>query len=348
MKKKLIQMGVLVGILVLLLAAYLLVSSLSKEPQENTGEETSTTYNVCSVDQNTVHKISYTLNGTEYAYSLKEDATGWLWSGDLALPLDNGYFAAMVTACASLTSTYRLTEVSAAQLVEFGLTEDAKKISFTDIGGARTYRIGTYNSFNGLCYFAEEGALTTVYMVDGTVANAFAYTPDEMIALPTLPTDIKASKITRLTLTPPTDSTDLPITYTYYAGGKVEGEADVWYGATGEEAEVKLTAEDGKALSTALSTLSFAGLSAYKADQQAELGLASPWTMVIHYKITQSFEDETTGKVTTVDKNASFTLLLGHVSTTGLRYATVEGSPLSCTLAGEIFASLTDGSLLKQ
>ena len=351
MKKKTVQLIVLIGVLILLIAGYLIVTAVTKE--EDTPSDTAVTgatYHVAAVDQKTVHKISYTLGGTEYAYSLKEDATGWVWAGDPTLPLDNLYFANMVTAFSTLTSTVRLTDVTPAQLVEYGLGENAQRVSFTDeVNGAKSYRIGSYNSFNGMLYFCEESALSTVYMVAATVTDPLIYTPYDMLKMPDLPTDITPAKILRVTLTPPDTAGAAPTVYNYYVGGKGDEEAtDVWYGIpAGGTEEIRLSAEDGKALSTALSTMAFSELVSYKAEEQAALGFDSPWTLTVDYKVTQSFQDSTTGKTTNVDVDRSFTLLLGDVNEKGLCYATVEGSPLTCVLMGDIFAKMMDGSLLK-
>ncbi len=351
MKKKAIQLIVLIGVLVLLVVGYLVATAVAKVEEDTTEDTaaTDTVYNVATVDQKTVHKISYTLGGTEYAYALKDDATGWVWANDATLPLDNLYFANMVTAFTDLTSTVRLTDITAAQLVEYGLGENAQRVSFTDeVNGANTYRIGSYNSFNGMVYFCVENDLSTVYMVNSAVIGSLIYTPYDMIKMPDLPTDITPAKIVRLTLTPPAGSGAETTVYTYYVGGKTEDETDVWYGApyAGAE-EIRLRDEDGKALSTALSTMAFSELVSYKADEQAGLGFDFPWTMTIAYKVTQAFQDSTTGKTTSVDVDRSFTLLLGDVNDQGLCYATVEGSPLTCVLMGDVFAKLLDGSMLK-
>lgn len=348
MKRKTKQLIALLGALVLLVAGYLVVSVLTAEDEATDADEAASgmTYNVATVDQQTVTEISYTLNGHTYTYVLKDDATGWLWSEDPTLPLDNLYFANMVTAFTSLTSTVRLTDITPTELMDYGLGEDAVKIGFTDAAGARVYRIGKYNTYNALCYFCDERDMTAVYMVSGTVGDSFLYTPYQMIALPTLPTDITPAKIMTVTLTPPASSTAAPSVYTYYVGGKAEDETDVWYGARGTAEEVRLTTEDGKALSTALTTLAFSELVSYQADDHETFGLSDPWTLTIDYKVTQGFEDSQTGAVTKVDVNRSFTLLLGNVSDGGLCYATVEGSPLTCTLMSDIFPKLQNGTLI--
>lgn len=347
MNKKVIQLVALVGLLALLLVGYLVLTANTEEPTVDDTATANTTYTVATVDQNTVNKISYTVGATEYIYSLREDKTGWTWHGDPALPLDNLYFAQIVTAFSALTSRVRMTEVTPTQLMDFGLAENAQRVSFVDgVSGARSYRIGAYNSYNGLRYFCEESDLTTVYMVDPTVADTLVHPPHDMIALPPLPTDITPAKIVSLTVTPPAGSTASPIVYTYYVGGKNADETDVWYGAVGGSEETLLREEDGKALTAALTTLAFSELISFDADDHAAFGLDNPWTMTIDYKVTQGFEDSQTGAVTKVDVPAAFTLLLGQVNDSGLCYATVPNSPLSCTIMNDIFPKLITGKLL--
>lgn len=345
MNKKAIQLIVLLGVLALLIAGYFIIAGMTSGDESGTtssnGEGTSalTTYNICTVDQSTVHTIAYTLGGTEYRYTLKADATGWEWSENPALPLDNAFFANMVIACTDLTSTVCLTGVDENTAVtEYGL-DPASTIHFEDdVNGAQTFRIGVYNSFNGMYYFCRDNDPSTVYMVDAAVPMCFLYTAYDMVSKPAVPTDITRSKLQQVTLTSPDGAHTL--VYTYYVGGKVEGEEDVWYVSRDGGEETRVDAADGDALSTALTTLAFSEIVDYEEGNQAAYGLDTPAKLVIDYKVTTKFEDENTGAITSVDTDSSFTLLLGNIADNGLCYATVEDSPLSCTLMGEIFAEI--------
>lgn len=345
MNKKAIQLIVLVAVLALLVAGYFVIHALVSDGQDgldaSAGEGTAalSTYNVCTVDQSTVHTVAYTLGGTEYRYTLKADATGWEWSEDPALPLDNTFFANMVLACTDLTSTVCLTGVDEnTAITEYGL-DPASTIHFEDaVNGAQTFRIGVYNSFNGMYYFCRDNDTSTVYMVDATVPMCFLYTAYDMVTKPTVPTDITRSKLQKVTLTSPDGAHTL--VYTYYVGGKVEGEEDVWYVSRDGGEETRVDAADGDALSTALTTLAFSEIIDYAEGSKAAYGLDDPAKLVIDYKVTTKFENENTGEITSIDTPSSFTLLLGNIADNGLCYATIEGSPLSCTLMGEIFAKI--------
>ena len=343
MKKKNIHLLILLGVLILLIAGYLVLTSVNSTEEDTSADDalSGNTYNVCAVDQNTVYRISYTADGHTYSFALKEDATGWSWDEDPTLPLDNLYFANMVTVCQSLTSTVRLTDVSPAELTDYGLGEDALRIFFADgVSGERAYRVGAYNSYNGLRYFCLEDSPSTVYMVDAAVADAFILTPYDMIALPTLPTDITPANLVRLTLTPAAGSTLQTLVCTYYAGGKTDGERDVWYISINGGQEQALDASLGNDLSTALTTMAFSQMVSYRADEQSAFGLDAPVTVTVDYKVTQNFQDETTGKTTSVNLDRSFSLLLGNIDSDGLCFATVPDSPLSCKLMGEVFGKL--------
>lgn len=345
MSKKTIQLTVLCGVLALLIAGYFVLSAMGGEQQSGTpatdGEGTTAlnTYTVCTVDQNTVHTIAYSHEGQEYRYTLKDDRTGWVWDNDPTLPLDNVYFANMVTAFTSLTSTVCLTDVDAQTAqTEYGL-DGTLTVRFEDaVGGAQTFRIGAYNSFNGLYYLCRDNDPSTVYMVSADVPLQFLYTPYDMVAKPAVPTNITRSKLQTLTLTSPDGAHSLVCTY--YVGGLAEGEEDVWYVSRDGGAQTRIDDADGEALSTALSTLAFSQVVDYDAANKAAYGLDQPTRMVIDYKVTTKFEDQTTGEITSIDTDESFTLLLGNIADSGLCYATVEDSPLSCTLMGDIFAKL--------
>ena len=62
--------------------------------------------------------------------------------------------------------------------------------------------------------------------------------------------------------------------------------------------------------------------------------------MTVDYKVTQNFQDESTGKTTSVNLDKSFSMLLGNVDTDGLCFATVPDSPLTCKLMGSVFGQL--------
>ena len=342
MKKKNIHLLILLGVLILLVAAYFLLTSLGsgEDPAE---DETSAgnTYNVCTVDQKTVNRISYTADGRTYNFVLKQDATGWVWDEDPSLPLDNLFFANMVTVCGALTSTVRLTDVTPTELTDYGLGEGALCILFSDeLIGERAYRVGAYNSYNGLRYFCAESDPTTVYMVDAAVADAFVCTPYDMIALPALPTDATPANLVRLTLTPAAGSEGRTVVCTYYASGKAEGERDLWYVSVDGGEETPLDAAVGNELSTALTTMAFAGMVSYRADEQAAFGLDTPTVMTLDYKVTQNFKDDSTGKTTSVNVDKTFSLHLGRIDADGLCFATAPDSPLSCKLMGEVFGML--------
>jgi hypothetical protein len=174
-------------------------------------------------------------------------------------------------------------------------------------------------------------------MVDAAVADAFLCTPYDMIALPTLPTDITPANLVRLTLTP---AQGAPLVCTYYTGGKTADERDVWYISVGGAEEVRMDAALGADLTAALSAMAFSEMVSYRADEQAAFGLDTPTVMTVDYKVTQSFQDQETGKTTSVNLDRSFTLHLGNIDSDGLCFATAADSPLSCKLMGDVFGKL--------
>ena len=161
-----------------------------------------------------------------------------------------------------------------------------------------------------------------------------------MIALPTLPTDITPANLVRLTMTPADGSTLKSVVCTYYPSGKADGERDIWYVSIDGGEETPMDTSMGNDLSTALSTMAFSQMVSYRADEQAAFGLDAPITMTIDYKVTQNFQDESTGKTTSVNLDKSFSMLLGNVDTDGLCFATVSDSPLTCKLMGQTLGQL--------
>ncbi len=171
--KKIKSLLILSAVLVLLVMVYLVVSPMWSE--DGTGDTTTAQpeHTVAVIDHNTLKGFELTKKGETLSFSLKEDLTGWVWSENADVPLDNVAFASAVTALAEATSNYKLENVTAEDLAKYGLDAPSYvlKLNFED-GSERTYSVGNLNSFNSLYYFSEASAPNTVYMVDESVSAA--------------------------------------------------------------------------------------------------------------------------------------------------------------------------------
>ncbi len=175
--KKIKSLLILSAVLVLLLMVYLVVSPMWSE--DNNGDTTTAQpeHTVAVIDHNTLKGFELTKNDESSSetltFTLKEDLTGWIWSENSDIPLDNDVFASVVTALTDATSAYKLENVASDDLATYGLDAPAYtlKLSF-DGGSEKIYYVGSLNSFNSLYYFSEAGAKDTVYMVDASVPEA--------------------------------------------------------------------------------------------------------------------------------------------------------------------------------
>ncbi len=175
--KKIKSLLILSAVLVLLLMVYLVVSPMWSE--DNNGDTTTAQpeHTVAVVDHNTLVGFELTKaddgSSETLVFSIKEDLTGWVWSENAEVPLDNEVFASVVTALTDATSAYKLENVASDDLATYGLDAPAYtlKLTFED-GSEQTYYVGNLNSFNSLYYFSEAGSPKTVYMVDSSVPDA--------------------------------------------------------------------------------------------------------------------------------------------------------------------------------
>ena len=99
--KRLIKLFVLLGVLVLLVIAYLifmLVRSANKDDSYDYEivPPIITTYTAAQIDIKTMSALSYTTATDDYCFELNSAGNAWVWTANTALPLDNAYFASMI------------------------------------------------------------------------------------------------------------------------------------------------------------------------------------------------------------------------------------------------------------
>ena len=158
--KRLIKLFVLLGVLALLVIAYLVFmlmrSSANKDDSYdyNTVPPLTTTYTAAQIDINTMSAISYRTATDEYCFELNSAGNAWVWTANTAIPLDNVYFANMASSLEKLTTETKF-KVSQAELVNYGLDTPWLSVTISDnTHGTQTFNFGSSATDGEKYYFS--------------------------------------------------------------------------------------------------------------------------------------------------------------------------------------------------
>ncbi|MBO4321846.1 MAG: DUF4340 domain-containing protein [Clostridia bacterium] len=350
--KRLRNLAILGGVLVLLIAVFAAVklAMKAKEDGESTVSATEA-YTVALLDPQTLTGIKLSVRDSEeLVFSLKDDATGWVWSADETVPLDNSAFANVVTALNGATSQYRFAEVPADGLAAYGLDDPRIRVdfSFSD-GTGYSGSVGDYNAFSGGYYYSDGSDPGTVYVIPASSGDMLDLAIDDFI-LWEEPPELTAAGIRSVTFEKGGSKT----VFTYYPSGKAGFYTDSfkWFVSVdgGEESPVSPSA--GDSLVSALTSFGFAGCSAFRADTDySAYGLDDPLRMTVAYTESETVTDSTSGTSSTVKKDAEWVLLLGSREGDegdGNFFCRTESTGLVYTaLWSDILGTLSGGDMTK-
>lgn len=345
MKKKAKNLIALTVALLLLCGVYLVFRPNGEDGEGDDSTEGGNAYSITAVDHNTLTAITVRrrvseADGTEaaadtveFSFTLNDDATGWDWSEDPAVPLDNTVFAAMATAVSEVTSPYKLEGVAEADLAKYGLDSPKISLTFTDGTGTHRLYIGGTNSFNGQNYLCTEDR-TVVYTVDATLAEEFRFDIFELIAEDSAPS-FDASDITSLEYT----KGEASRSFTYYPNGNDDCYSGSynWFFADGDGTPQPLAYDIGESLTNILTTLDLSNCVAYDTSRDGELGLEAGAKLTLKYQKTTKVTDSNTSIEKEVKTPAEYVVYIG-VSESGTIYLRPEGSVLTAKI-------LTPGAL---
>ncbi len=329
MKKKTISLVALLLVFALLCGAYFLVLQTADAGEgEDTTAPSAQTYTILAVNVESMSALSYTTEDGELSFTMSDNA--WHWQENETLPLDSGYFAAMVSALQPLTSSVKIDSPTGGQLADFGLDSPSQCVTLTDGAGEKLLFIGAYNRHNGQ-YYAAVNTTDTVYMIDAAVAEAFSYTIEDLIAYDLLP-QITEGKLDSVSLTKG------GTTVTYALVHSADTDTRIW---KKEGDAVSLADETGTALTAALTALSFGKCISYDAAADAaKYGLDTPAQLTVGYRMDVTSTDMSGNEMTTEVKHSTTILVGGVDAESGCYYATVEGSTLLYLLDAPVFPTV--------
>ena len=333
MDKKIRNLLILVGILVLFCIGYAVVGLLL--PGEDTAadpspEEGTTALFRVTEDGLTALSFTYDEDGDGTAefrdFLRSEDGGVWKWTEDGSVPLGNSIFYSYSSTLASAVSVKVMKNVTEEQLAEFGLTAPRKTVYFTDaVGGEQSFCIGAYNAYNGTyCAYINEDK-TTVHLVSGDLFDAFEAPIESFVSYDDLPS-CKADALVSLTLEQGDRS--VVLTRILPAEGDAAEAAAVWERTVNGGETVRVADDLAGSLDLLVGDMDYLTCYSVSKSDFAKYGLdenTTRMTMVYH-KVIGGAEVEST-----------FTLTLGGTDKYGYYYVNPDGTPLTMLLGGSVF-----------
>lgn len=322
------KMLLLLGVLALLVVAYVAVTSLGGErsPSDSNNlselepQESTQTHTFFTMFAEELIAFSFTNGGEKYSFTLSADKTRWHWDDEPSMPINNSYVTLMINAVLELTSTYKYENVTEEAMEGYGLGEDATKLTFTLYDGRELWVLfGKTNAFNYMTYCAVSCDPGTVYMVSSGIPPYFATTPKNMVQDDQLPSFTKTQFYGfQLTLGEESYLCDYD-----YPDGETTADTEkqmTLYHNSQEIAEVEKETCD--ALVELVMGWVLDDAATFDPAQYAEYGVSdeSANRLTLHYTYTKTYEDATTGTTNSTELQAVCTLILGNATEDGKTY----------------------------
>ena len=335
MDKKLRNLLILAGILVLLCVGYAVAGLVFPEetPEETETVATDVTVTLFPVTEDGLTALSFTYDkdgdGTAELWEYTRDPVSlqWAWVGDEALPLSSSAFYGYSATLAGLTSVKTLQSVTPEQLAEYGLDKPAKTVTFTDkVAGTHTFCVGAYNAYNGTYCVYREGDASTVYLVEGSFYSEFERSLESLISYDDLP-EFKPEELVSLTMT----SGDRTVVVTRTVPNPDEPGKVVWMRSVNGAAATPIAEGLGDSLELLVGDMDYLICYSVSTEDFPAYGLHENTTrMTVVY-------DKTVGGV---EVEKTFTLTLGSTDKYGYYHCNPDGTTLTMLLGGGVFSKV--------
>ena len=331
MDKKLRNILILAGVLVLLCVGYAVAGIIFREEEpETTAEDVTSapTETFFNVTEDGLTALSYTYDGDGdgeaeiWSYTRSADDV-WHWAGDESVPLSSSAFYGYSSTLYGLTVVSTITGVTEEQLAEYGLTDPAKTVTFTDgVYGTQSFCIGVYNTYNATYCAYKNGDKSTVYLLDGEFYSEFELSVESLVYHDDLPA-FKPEALVSFTLVQGDKTVVL-------SRGVEDGKA-VWARSVNGEAPVTVASDLADSLELLVGDMDYLVCYSVKESDFAAYGLdENTVTMTVVYEKT----------VSSVTEELTFTLTLGGTDKYGYYYANPEGTTLTMLLGGSVFSKV--------
>ncbi len=319
--KKIKKLLILSAVLLALVLVYVLASPLwTEQKDETTTEEPEQT--VAVIDHNKLSGFELTVRGeketNKLVFSLNSDGTAWLWSENSEIPLDNNVFAMAIKAITDATSSHKLENVTADDLVKYGLDTPSFKLKLTfEDGSVKEFNVGDLNNFNSRRYFSESGEPNTVFMVEDSVTEALALNIYDFV-LAEVPPKVTEGKLVSLEYLSPESERK---SFVYYPSGNDKDYTDKynWYYSFGEVASAPLNRDIAKVLTELMTSISFDECVGFDCTEE-QYGFSESRKLTLTYNV----DEGETGVLT----EKTYVVYIGKQTESGEIYAHTESSKL--------------------
>ncbi|MCQ2426825.1 MAG: DUF4340 domain-containing protein [Clostridia bacterium] len=334
MNKQIRNILIILAVLAAAAGIYLIARSLSNGSDGSETSAPSEEYTLPPVDQTklteisiTVRKIGESAEIRKLGFVLKEDMTGWEWTDDKSVPLDNQVFADIVLAVSGKASDYRITEVAEESLPKYGLDTPFIEASFGySDGSAYNCKIGSFNAFSDSYYFMDGKDPSVVYTISSADAEVLDKTIADFVLSEKAP-EITSSGITSVSVEKDGHKT----VYSYNPQGVAGYYTDEYkWSLSADGAEpFPISSDVGNRIVSAITSAGFSECVAFRADTDlSAYGLDKPVKMTVAYTYTEKVSDSTSGQSQDVRKNGEWVLLFGSADENGELYVKTESSAL--------------------
>lgn len=186
---------ILIGILVVLLAAYFGLQAWNKSREQKAEQENEeAVVHVTETDAEDIVSMRFDVGNGEMEF-VKED-NSWYYTADRDFPLTQSYPEDMAAAMGSVTADRELE--GGDDLADYGLEEPVYTLSYTDADGSITELY--FGNMTGDYYYVTVGDTGKVYTVASTVIDSFNYTLDDIARLDEYPS-IGSGNLVKETIT---------------------------------------------------------------------------------------------------------------------------------------------------
>ena len=182
MKKQKIQLLVMVGALLVLLAAFFGVKIYNSHLEEQESLESEPKYTVLDLDENDVNGFSFDNEYGSYSFEKSSDDEGnisWVCLEEADLNLDSDKISSVLNSALFIQADTCIEDVS--DLEQYGLAEPVVSVSIT-MGNGESYTLlcGDYNGITSKYYLSLDGE-SVVYMSDSDIGGDFNILPDDLV-----------------------------------------------------------------------------------------------------------------------------------------------------------------------
>ncbi len=240
MNKRTLKLVIGLVVLALLLSAYFLITTLTKEEEPEAPEEEKI-IQVTNEDPNNIVSIAYTNSLADVAYTFEEEI--WKYTGDSEFPVTQSFLSTMAEGVASVNAKRDITDAGGNE-ADYGFSEPTLVLNVgMQNGTVHTYTVGSYNTVSTAYYLKYNGR---IYMIDSTIVDACNHSLFDALTTTSLET-ISAEKISGINING-TDITDeeklsqLSEAYSSISVGNVENYKNAEnYGFDGTENTVSVS-----------------------------------------------------------------------------------------------------------